>query len=131
MLASINIGTGTYIGRDLRVSSFKSTVTIGNNCQIASDVSLETNTHKLNEWSGPLRIRYQKPIVIRDGVWIGARALILPGVTIGENAVVAGGSVVTNDVPANTLFGGSPARFIRHLQPAMTYSFTCLAGICV
>lgn len=130
VLSSIEIGAGTYIGRDFRVSTFKSTVTIGQNCQIASDVSLETNTHRLNAWTGPFRIRFQKPIVIRDGVWIGAKALILPGVTIGENAVVAGGSVVTKDVPANTLWGGSPAKLIRDLQPAVTSSSVWLAGLC-
>ena len=65
---SIEIGAGTYIGRDFRISTFRSTVTIGKNCQIASDVSLETNTHKLDERDGPFRQRFQKPIVIRDGV---------------------------------------------------------------
>ncbi len=116
VLSSVSIGEGTYIGRDFRVSTYKSEICIGKYCQIASEVNLETNTHLLEERVGPYRVRIQKPIVIHDRVWIGSRSLILPGVTIGQNAVVAGGSVVTRDVPANTLVGGSPARIIRALQ---------------
>ena len=54
------------------------------------------------------------PITICDGVWIGARAIILPGVTIGEGAVVAAGAVVTKDVEPFTVVGGNPAKFIKH-----------------
>ena len=53
------------------------------------------------------------PIVVKDNVWIGAHATILAGVTIGENAVVAAGAVVTKDVPANTIVGGVPARVLK------------------
>ena len=54
-------------------------------------------------------------VTIGNGVWIGARAIILPGVTIGDRALVAAGAVVTRDVPADTLVGGNPARVIREL----------------
>lgn len=54
-------------------------------------------------------------IAIKDRVWIGANAVILQGITIGENAVVAAGAVVTRDVPANTLVGGVPAHIIKEL----------------
>ena len=54
-----------------------------------------------------------RPVVIGDDVWIGANAVILPGVTIGRHAVVAAGAVVTQDVPENTLVGGVPAKLIR------------------
>jgi acetyltransferase-like isoleucine patch superfamily enzyme len=56
-----------------------------------------------------------KPIVIERNVWIAAGATIIGGVTIGENSVVAAGSVVTKDVPPNTLVGGNPARVIRSI----------------
>ncbi len=56
---------------------------------------------------------YPAPIVVRKNAWIGARAVILPGVTIGENAIVAAGAVVTKDVPANTTVGGVPAKKIK------------------
>ncbi len=54
-------------------------------------------------------------MTIGDQVWIGGRAVINPGVTIGDNAVIASGSVVTKDVPANTVVGGNPARILKEL----------------
>jgi acetyltransferase-like isoleucine patch superfamily enzyme len=59
---------------------------------------------------------YPAPIVINRNVWIGSNATILPGVTIGENAVVAAASVVTKDVPDNSIVVGSPARVVRYLS---------------
>ncbi|MBU2051327.1 MAG: hypothetical protein KKH61_20460 [Gammaproteobacteria bacterium] len=55
------------------------------------------------------------PVVIKDGVWIASRAVILPGITIGKNSVVGAGSVVTNDVPDNTLVAGNPAKQLRKI----------------
>jgi acetyltransferase-like isoleucine patch superfamily enzyme len=55
-------------------------------------------------------------IVIGQNVWIGAHATILPGVTIGDGAIVAAGAVVTKDVPGNTIAGGVPARFIKNID---------------
>ena len=59
--------------------------------------------------------RVARPVVIEDGVWIGARVTLLPGVTIGRGSVVAAGAVVNKDVPPNTLVGGVPARILRTL----------------
>lgn len=59
---------------------------------------------------------YARPIRIRRNAWIGAAAIVLPGVTIGENAIVAAGAVVTKDVPDNTIVGGVPARAIRKIK---------------
>jgi acetyltransferase-like isoleucine patch superfamily enzyme len=56
------------------------------------------------------------PIRIEDGVWIGSRVTVLPGVTIGAGAVIAAGAVVNRDVPPDTLVGGVPARVLRHLD---------------
>ena len=58
-----------------------------------------------------------KPVVIGDDVWIGANAVILPGVTIGPHSVVAAGAVVTRDVPPGCVVGGVPAKVIRQLEP--------------
>lgn len=57
-----------------------------------------------------------KPVLIKKNAWIGARAIIMPGVTIGENAVVGSGSVVTKDVPDNTIVVGNPARILRTIE---------------
>ena len=59
------------------------------------------------------------PIVIGNKVWIGDNATILPGVTIGENSIVAAGAVVTKDVPANVIVGGLPARIIKTIEEAV------------
>ena len=59
------------------------------------------------------KMTYSAPIVLGKNVWIGSNATILQGVTIGDNAVVGAGAVVTKDVPANTVVGGVPAKFIK------------------
>ena len=59
-----------------------------------------------------------RPVIIRDNVWIGMGAVILKGVTIGENAVVAAGAIVTRDVPANSVVAGNPAKIVKTLEPA-------------
>lgn len=59
---------------------------------------------------------YTRPIVIKRNAWIGAGAIVLPGITVGENAIVGAGSVVTKDVPANAIYAGNPARFIRNIK---------------
>ncbi|MDE5634180.1 MAG: transferase [Muribaculaceae bacterium] len=56
------------------------------------------------------------PVVIRRNAWIGAGAIILPGVTVGENAIVAAGAVVTKDVADNTVVAGIPAKYIRDIK---------------
>ena len=78
---------------------------------IGPRVNLTTENHPLNP--SDRRALITKPIVIRRRAWIGAGATILPGVTIGENAVIAAGAVVSKDVPANSVFGGVPAKFIK------------------
>ena len=59
---------------------------------------------------------YARPVKIEDGAWIGGGAIILPGVTIGRNAVIGAGAVVTKDIPANAVAVGSPARVIRYQE---------------
>ena len=60
------------------------------------------------------------PIVLGKKVWVGSNATILQGVTIGDNAVIAAGAVVTKDVPANTIVGGVPARVIKRIDESIT-----------
>ena len=81
---------------------------------IGPNVSLITAGHPV-EPSQRRAVTIGKPIVIKRNVWIAAGATIIGGVTVGENSVVAAGSVVTKDVPPNTLVGGNPARVIRSI----------------
>ncbi len=87
---------------------------IADDVMIGPNVSIITAGHPL-EPSQRRGATIGKPIVIEKGVWIAAGATIIGGVTVGENSVVAAGSVVTRDVPPNTLAGGNPARVIRSI----------------
>lgn len=112
--ATVTIGEGTFVNRNTSILA-ETSVTIGNYVLIGWDVTItDTDEH---DWPG--LGRRTAPIVIGDRSWIGARSIILKGVTIGEGAVVAAGSIVTRDVPVYTLVAGSPAKPIRDLpRPA-------------
>jgi acetyltransferase-like isoleucine patch superfamily enzyme len=106
--ARISIGNGTYLNRNAEVVAAQR-VTIGRDCKIARDVIImDTDQHEL-----PGSGMVAKPVHISDHVWIGSRAIVLKGVTIGPGAVVAAGSVVTKDVPAGAVVAGIPARTVR------------------
>ena len=79
---------------------------------IAANVQLISNNHDRRD----RQILICKPVHIGKNAWIGAGATILPGVTVGENAVVAAAAVVTKDVPANAIVGGNPAKLIRMIE---------------
>ncbi len=92
-------------------------VTIGSHVNLAQGITVTALNHNFDDTTK--RIDEQgiatKPVVISDDVWIGANAVILPGVTIGRHVVVAAGAVVTKDVPDNTIVGGVPATIIKKL----------------
>ena len=88
-------------------------ITIENNVLIGPKVNFITENHPLDPVNR--RALVSKPIVIKRNAWIGAAVTILPGVTVGENSVVAAGAVVTADVPANSIVGGVPAKFIKNI----------------
>ena len=93
-------------------------VTIGSHVNLAQSITVTALNHNFSDTTR--RIDEQgistNPVTIEDDVWIGANAVILPGVTIGQHAVVAAGAVVTADVPANTVLGGVPARIIKKIN---------------
>lgn len=72
--------------------------------------------HLITGWPQDRKTTYPAPIVLGKNVWIGSNATILLGVTIGDNAVVGAGAVVTKDVEANTVVGGVPAHFIKVIE---------------
>jgi maltose O-acetyltransferase len=91
-------------------------VRIGDHCSLGPGVHVYTATHALDPEmrSGPRE--HGMPVEIGDRVWIGGRAVVNPGVAIGDDAVVASGAVVTADVPAGTLVGGNPAEVVREVE---------------
>lgn len=91
-------------------------VTMGNNVWIGPGTLIATVNHPLNPAERRKHLGIAKPVHIGNDVWIGGNATILPGVTIGNNVVVAAGAVVTKDVPDNTLVGGVPAKKIKDLE---------------
>src|SRR5438128_953525 len=106
--ASIRIGNGTYLNRSCEIVAGQEVV-IGRDCKIARDVIImDTDQHPL-----PGAELITAPVIIGDDVWVGARAIILKGVTIGAGAIVGAGSVVTRDVPPRAVVAGVPARVIR------------------
>lgn len=87
-------------------------ITIGDDVALANEVYvMDSNSHGVEG-----RPHVEAPVFIGDGTWVGARAMILPGVTIGKRVVVAAGSVVTRDVPDDVLVAGNPARVVRQLD---------------
>lgn len=91
-------------------------VTIGNNVFIAPNVALYTATHPLDKGRRNEGLEFAKPIIIEDDVWIGGGVQVCPGVRIGHGAVIGAGSVVTKDVPPNTVVAGNPAKVIKTID---------------
>lgn len=110
---NIKIGKNVFINSGCRFQD-QGGITIGDGSLIGHNVVLATINHDYNpKKRGTM---YLKPIVLEENSWIGSNATILPGITIGENSIVAAGSVVTKDVPANTIVAGNPAKFMSNLE---------------
>lgn len=115
---TLRIGSGTYIGRFAQINAWRS-VTIGDNVLIADRVFISDSDHNYADIGIPVRLQsdsFLGAVHLRDGCWIGIGAVILPGVTVGRNSVVAANAVVTQDVPDFVVVGGVPARIIKHLE---------------
>ena len=108
-----NIGRNVFVNQNCTFYDLGG-LDIADDVMIGPNVSIITSGHPI-EPSQRRACVVAKPIVIERNVWIAAGATIIGGVTIGENSVVAAGSVVTKDVPANSLVGGNPARLIRSI----------------
>ncbi|MCF2602166.1 sugar O-acetyltransferase [Parabacteroides distasonis] len=113
---NISVGEGVFINACCHFQDHGG-VTLGDGCQIGHNVVFATLNHELPpERRGVTR---PAPIVLGKKVWVGSNATILQGVTIGDNAIVAAGAVVTKDVPANTIVGGVPARVIKRIDESI------------
>jgi Acetyltransferase (isoleucine patch superfamily) len=115
--SKITIGDNTVINRfvylDGRVPLY-----IGNNVNVSHYVLIQTLTH---DPQNPDFICLERPVAIMDHAWIGAKALIMPGVTVGEGAVIAAGAVVTKDVAPYTIVAGVPARKVGERNRDLRY----------
>lgn len=112
---NIYIGENFYSNHDLTILDV-APVTIGDNCMIAPGVHIYTATHPIDPMERNSGLEYAKPVVIGDNCWIGGRSIINPGVTIGNNVVIASGTVVTKDVPDNVVVAGVPAKVIKQIK---------------
>lgn len=110
---NIKVGKNVFINSGCRFQD-QGKILIGDSSQIGHNVVIATINHDLNPNNrGDL---YLQPVILEQNTWIGSNATILPGVTVGKNSVVAAGSVVTKDVPINTVVAGNPAKVIKHLN---------------
>jgi acetyltransferase-like isoleucine patch superfamily enzyme len=115
----INYGKNTRIGKNVFIN-FDCTfldlggITIEDNVLIAPKVCLLSEGHPVSP--GNRHSLMVQPVYIKKNAWIGAGAIILPGVTIGENSIVAAGAVVSTNVPDHTIAGGIPARVIKEIE---------------
>jgi maltose O-acetyltransferase len=91
-------------------------VRIGDHVMFGPNVQIYTAAHLLQAEPRNEGLEVAKPITIEDNVWIGGSTIVLPGVTIGRNAVVGAGAVVTRDVPTDAVVAGNPARVIREIE---------------
>lgn len=106
--ATIRIGNGTYLNRNVEIVAAQA-VTIGRDCKIARDVLImDTDQHEL-----PGAGLVVKPVVVEDRVWIGSRAIILKGVTIGHDSIVGAGAIVTKSVAPGSVVVGPSACVLR------------------
>lgn len=108
----INIGKNVFINHGCSFLDLGG-ITIEDDVLIGPNVQLITENHPIQP--AERKALDLKSILIKRNAWVGAGAIILPGVTVGENSVVAAGAVVTKDVPSNTVVGGVPARVIKSL----------------
>jgi acetyltransferase-like isoleucine patch superfamily enzyme len=94
-------------------------VTVGKNCLISSNCGISSYNHIQNSLDRPGHAhedyKFSKPVKIGDNVWIGMNVCILPGVEIGDNAIIGAGSIVTKNIPANEIWFGNPARFVKNI----------------
>ena len=114
---NIEVGENFFANYNLTVLDV-GLVRIGNNAQIAPNVSIYTAGHPVHPESRNSGYEYGIAITIGDNVWIGGNAVIMPGVTIGDNVVIGAGSIVTKDLPSNVIAAGNPCRVIREITDA-------------
>lgn len=109
---NIHLGENFYANFDCVILDV-CRVEIGRNCLLGPGVHIYAATHPLDADERIRGPEYGKPVTIGDNVWIGGRAVLNPGVSVGDNAVIASGAIVTDDVPDDVLVQGNPATIVK------------------
>ena len=112
---NIHVGDNFYVGYGCVILD-SNEVRIGSNCILSPQVGIYTSNYPLDPQKRAMGYEYAKPITIGNNVWIGGGSIINPGVTIGDDVVIAPGSVVIGDIPAHVLVGGNPAKIIKPIE---------------
>jgi acetyltransferase-like isoleucine patch superfamily enzyme len=117
----VEIGAKSVLGQECTISSFQH-VSIGRECIVADRVMLIDFDHGVVEEDRPVRLQgiYKRDVNVGHNCWIGYGACILRGVTVGENSIVGTSSVVTKDLPPNSVVAGAPARILRMREAPAT-----------
>lgn len=123
--AGLDIQKGAQISRSLSIGDnsgvginciLQGKVSIGDNVMMGPEVWIYTRNHKHSDVDIPMKeqgFETEKPVSIGNDIWIGSRVTILPGVNVGDGAIIGTGSVVTKDVPPYTIVGGNPAKVLK------------------
>ena len=117
--ASIAIGDNSGIGINCRIPS---NLSVGKNVMMGPDVVILAKNHNFSDITIPMiqqGYSEAEKVIIKDNVWIGARAIILPGISIGTGSIVGAGAIVTKDVPPSAIVGGNPAKIIKFRSPTV------------
>ena len=109
----LSVGDCCWLGEDVWIDNLAE-VTIGSHVCISQGAYLCTGNH---DWKTPSMKLFRKPVTLEDGSWIGAKAVLCPGVVVGREAIVTVASVVTRDVPSGQIWTGNPAQFARCRYP--------------
>lgn len=111
----VKLGKNVYANFNLTLVD-DGPITIGSFTMIGPNVTIATACHPISPALRKRGLQFNKPVVIGENVWIGAGALIMPGVKIGDNSVIGAGSVVTKDVPPNVVAVGNPCHVLREIS---------------
>jgi acetyltransferase-like isoleucine patch superfamily enzyme len=113
-LERLKIGSATVINSNANFRFKNGNITIGKDCLFGQNVTIITNSYKINENQTISRNKmYSKDVIIGDNVWIGVNVVILPGIKIGDRAIVGSSAVVTKNIPSGEIWGGIPAKKIK------------------
>ena len=123
MYENLTIGADNWFNIEC-VFDLAASITIGSGVAVGHQVMILTSSHHIGAREKRAATWYAKPVVIGDGVWLGARCIIMPGVTVGNGAIIAAGAVVNRDVPDNAMVAGVPGRVVKMLPGAQTDGHT-------